>query len=118
MTAAREFDEQHGEEGGLEAFLEQASLVNDTDAWDSRSQKVTLMTLHAAKGLEFPVVFIVAVEERLLPHERSLDTTNNWKKNVACCSWASRGLNSNCNCRSSSIAPIVEASRGRFPACS
>ncbi len=71
LTAAREFDRQYEEPGALEAFLEQASLVNDTDAWDSQSQKVTLMTLHSAKGLEFPNVFIVAVEEKLLPHERS-----------------------------------------------
>ncbi len=71
LTAAREFDEDCSEPNALEAFLEQASLVNDADAWDSQSQKVTLMTLHAAKGLEFPVVFIVAVEQNLLPHERS-----------------------------------------------
>ena len=71
LTAAREFDEECSEPNALEAFLEQASLVNDADAWDSQSQKVTLMTLHAAKGLEFPVVFIVAVEQNLLPHERS-----------------------------------------------
>jgi DNA helicase II / ATP-dependent DNA helicase PcrA len=55
----------------LEQFLEESSLVADTDAWEAETDKVTLMTLHAAKGLEFPVVFIVAVEEGLLPHERS-----------------------------------------------
>jgi ATP-dependent DNA helicase UvrD/PcrA len=44
--------------------------VNDVDAWDTDTDKATLMTLHAAKGLEFPVVFIVAVEEGVLPHER------------------------------------------------
>jgi DNA helicase-2/ATP-dependent DNA helicase PcrA len=78
LTAARQFDELHpiasaGRTGPspLEEFLEQASLVADTDAWDSDSDRVTLMTMHAAKGLEFPVVFIVALEEGLLPHERS-----------------------------------------------
>jgi DNA helicase-2/ATP-dependent DNA helicase PcrA len=71
LTAAREFDEQNPGEGHLEEFLEQTSLVSDTDAWESESDRVTLMTLHAAKGLEFPVVFIVAIEEGLLPHERS-----------------------------------------------
>jgi DNA helicase-2/ATP-dependent DNA helicase PcrA len=44
--------------------------VNETDDWDTDTDKVTLMTLHAAKGLEFPVVFIVAVEDGVLPHER------------------------------------------------
>ncbi len=71
LTAAREHDEQNPGENRLEGFLEQASLVNDTDAWEVDDDRVTLMTLHAAKGLEFPVVFIVAIEEGLLPHERS-----------------------------------------------
>jgi DNA helicase-2/ATP-dependent DNA helicase PcrA len=71
LTDAREFDEAHGDSGGLEAFLEQASLVADIDDWQMEADRVTLMTLHAAKGLEFPVVFIVAVEEDLLPHERN-----------------------------------------------
>ena len=53
--------------------MEQTCLVNDTDAWEVDDDRATLMTLHAAKGLEFPVVFIVAVEEGLLPHERSRD---------------------------------------------
>ncbi|HEX4129253.1 MAG TPA: UvrD-helicase domain-containing protein [Pirellulales bacterium] len=73
LTAAREFDERNPEPGALEAFLEQASLVNDTDDWDAVQDRVTLMTLHASKGLEFPVVFITAVEEGLIPHERSRD---------------------------------------------
>ncbi len=71
LTAAREFDEAHGESGGLEAFLEQAALVNDTDAWEVDDDRVTLMTVHAAKGLEFPVVFLIALEEGIFPHERS-----------------------------------------------
>ena len=44
--------------------------MNETDDWDTETDKATLMTLHAAKGLEFPVVFIVAVEDGVLPHER------------------------------------------------
>jgi DNA helicase-2/ATP-dependent DNA helicase PcrA len=71
ITAAHEFDEQNPGENRLENFLEQACLVNDTDAWEADDDRVTLMTMHAAKGLEFPVVFVIAVEEGLLPHERS-----------------------------------------------
>ena len=56
--------------GQLEEYLERSWLVNETDDWDTQTDKVTLMTLHAAKGLEFPVVFIVAVEDGVLPHER------------------------------------------------
>ena len=71
LTAARDFDERRGEGGGLEEFLEMTALVNDVDALDGDNDVVTMMTLHASKGLEYPVVFITAVEEGLLPHERS-----------------------------------------------
>jgi DNA helicase-2/ATP-dependent DNA helicase PcrA len=70
LTDARQFDEQHGDGGGLEAYLERTWLVNETDDWDAETDKVTLMTMHAAKGLEFPLVFIIAVEDGVLPHER------------------------------------------------
>jgi DNA helicase-2/ATP-dependent DNA helicase PcrA len=71
LTAAREFDEKNSSDAPLETFLEEACLVNETDAWTADDDQATLMTLHASKGLEFPVVFIVALEEGLLPHERS-----------------------------------------------
>jgi len=71
LTIAREFDERHHGENPLGAFLEETSLVNETDDWEGGADRVTLMTLHASKGLEFPVVYLTAVEEGLLPHERS-----------------------------------------------
>jgi DNA helicase-2/ATP-dependent DNA helicase PcrA len=71
LTDARQFDEDYGSEGSLELYLEKTWLVNDVDDWEGDADKVTLMTLHAAKGLEFPVVFIVALEQGILPHERS-----------------------------------------------
>jgi DNA helicase-2/ATP-dependent DNA helicase PcrA len=71
LNAAREFDERNPSDHPLESFLEQAALMGDTDDWEQASDRVSLMTLHAAKGLEFPVVFIVAIEQGLLPHERS-----------------------------------------------
>ena len=57
----------------LAAFLEQVALISDIDTLDGSGNAVTLMTLHSAKGLEFPVVYIVGMEEGLLPHRRSLD---------------------------------------------
>ena len=72
INAAQQFDEQAGESRSLQAFLETTSLVSETDFVDESSGKVTLMTLHAAKGLEFPVVYIVGFEQNLIPHERAM----------------------------------------------
>lgn len=71
LAAADEFDKQHPIDGGLEAYLETAALVSDTDKFDRDVNHVKMMTMHAAKGLEFPCVYIVGVEEGILPHERS-----------------------------------------------
>jgi DNA helicase-2/ATP-dependent DNA helicase PcrA len=76
LTVARDFDERSFHPRPLEQFLEETSLVSDTDDWQSQSDRVALMTLHASKGLEFPVVYLAAVEEGLLPHERSRDQSD------------------------------------------
>jgi DNA helicase II / ATP-dependent DNA helicase PcrA len=60
------------EEAGLVGFLEDVSLVSDLDSADLSNDAVILMTLHSAKGLEFPVVFITGLEESILPHSRAL----------------------------------------------
>jgi len=67
------FDEALAQRSALQAFLEDVALVSDVDDLDQRQDAVTLITLHAAKGLEFPVVFMVGMEEGLLPHARSFD---------------------------------------------
>jgi DNA helicase II / ATP-dependent DNA helicase PcrA len=67
---AAEFEARGGE--GLADFLEQVALVSDADQYDEHASTVTLMTLHIAKGLEFPVVFIVGMEDGVFPHYRSM----------------------------------------------
>jgi DNA helicase-2/ATP-dependent DNA helicase PcrA len=59
---------------GLQAFLEDVALMSDVDTMDERAQGMTLITLHMVKGLEFPVVFMLGMEEGLFPHSRSLDS--------------------------------------------
>jgi len=70
INAIKQYDQQT-EEPSLVDYLQQISLFSDTDAYDTSSDRTALMTLHAAKGLEFENVFIVGVEDGILPHERS-----------------------------------------------
>lgn len=73
LTVTKEFDKQQGEEAGsLADFLATISLVTDLDRHDPESDQITLMTLHSAKGLEYPVVFLTGMEEGVFPHSRAL----------------------------------------------
>ena len=71
ITAAKQFHDANPE-STITDFLEQITLASDVDGWDEQAEHVSVMTLHASKGLEFPVVYVLAVEEGLLPHERSM----------------------------------------------
>lgn len=75
LTVSKKYDEYEGEEG-LNLFLEEVALVADTDNIDQGSKVVHLMTLHSAKGLEFEYVFIIGLEEGILPHSRSMLSPN------------------------------------------
>lgn len=73
LNAAAQFEEE-SLTGELSEFLQGMALVSDVDSYDTKADAVTLLTLHSAKGLEFPVVFILGLEEGLLPHANTLDT--------------------------------------------
>ena len=75
VGVAVEYD-RRAEEPSLDGFLQEVSLYSDIDAYADTGQLITLMTMHNAKGLEFPVVFLAGMEEGVFPHQRSLDEQN------------------------------------------
>jgi DNA helicase-2/ATP-dependent DNA helicase PcrA len=70
LSVAKEYIDVHGE-SDLEGFLEEISLVADIDNWNPEEEALTLMTVHAAKGLEFKIVFIIGMEDSIFPHANS-----------------------------------------------
>ncbi len=72
VGVAKDFEKTTEDEPNLENFLSQVALISDIDSADMEEERVTLMTLHSAKGLEFPVVFMAGMEEGLFPHVRTL----------------------------------------------
>jgi len=75
VGVAAEYD-RRAIEPSLDGFLQEVSLYTDQDSYVEAGSQITLMTLHNAKGLEFPVVFIVGMEEGVFPHQRSIDEQN------------------------------------------
>jgi DNA helicase-2/ATP-dependent DNA helicase PcrA len=73
VNVAVEYGAAAGDEGSLEEFLQQISLIADADTRTDDEGLVTLMTLHNAKGLEYPIVFMIGCEEGVFPHSRALD---------------------------------------------
>jgi len=93
-------------EPSVAGFLQETALLSDVDAYDANADRLTLMTLHAAKGLEFPAVFVVGLEEGQLPHARALDADDDVQEERRLCyvgltraqrhltlSWAARRAN-------------------------
>ena len=72
VGVAKDFEKEEEEEPNLENFLSKMALLSDIDNSDLEEERVTLMTLHSAKGLEFPVVFMTGMEEGMFPHSRTL----------------------------------------------
>ena len=72
MTVAKDFEANEDYEGKLSEFLENVTLASSTDELSEEDDAAVLMTIHSAKGLEFPVVFIAGMEERIFPSMRSV----------------------------------------------
>ena len=83
-TTALEFNAEEPP-SGLSTLLERLSLVADVDGYQESGESITLITLHQAKGLEFPVVFIVGLEEGLLPHIRSMESEDQMEEERRLC---------------------------------
>jgi DNA helicase-2/ATP-dependent DNA helicase PcrA len=84
VVASEEF-ERARESVSLEAFLDTVALISDVDEWSPERGAVTLMTLHSAKGLEFPVVFLTGMEEGIFPHLRSMDDVEEMEEERRLC---------------------------------
>lgn len=97
FNVTEEFDRNHddesyslgrlegGEGGALETFLVEVSLLTDQDRLQEEQERVTLMTLHSAKGLEYPIVFLTGMEEETLPHLRSMDNPSEMEEERRLC---------------------------------
>lgn len=84
ITVTQEYD-RNNPEGTLEDFLSFLSLVTDQDKYNETADTVSLMTLHTAKGLEFPVVFLAGMEEGIFPHSRSLESKHELEEERRLC---------------------------------
>lgn len=84
IMAIQEFEENN-EDKSLTAFLEYVALITDIDLYKEEEDRVTVMTLHGVKGLEFPVVFITGFEEGIFPHSRSLNSSEELEEERRLC---------------------------------
>ncbi len=84
-TPGSDFQDERAGIARLQGFLEEVSLLTDIDNYDDSTDAVILMTLHNAKGLEFPVVFIIGMEEGIFPHSRSMDSPDELEEERRLC---------------------------------
>ena len=117
ISAAREFDQEHPG-GAIQDFLAEVTLASPVDRWDQETGSVTLMTLHAAKGLEFPVVFVVALEEGLLPHTRANESDNELEEERRLLFVGITRARASCTSAGAGSGPSAASKRPRSPLAS
>ncbi len=115
VGVAGEFDRMNPE-GTLADFLQEISLYADVDSLEEGEPYVTLMTLHNAKGLEFPVVFLTGMEEGLCSRTPARWTSSGWRRSAVSATWASRGRRTGCICRTLCRACCRGAPATGYPA--
>ena len=84
LSAAQEFADKN-EDATLEAFLENIALVSDIDSLEENRDHITMLTAHSAKGLEFPVVFVIGMEEGIFPHQRAMSDNDEMEEERRLC---------------------------------
>ena len=84
LSAAQEFSDKK-EGATLEEFLENIALVSDIDSLEENRDHITMLTAHSAKGLEFPVVFVIGMEEGIFPHQRAMNDTDELEEERRLC---------------------------------
>ena len=89
LTKTKEYD-QNAEEPSLVDFLSEVSLVTDLDKLEDGDEAAVVMTMHSAKGLEFPYVFLVGLEEGIFPMPVRFIRSGNWRRNAVFVMWQSR----------------------------
>ena len=85
LTSIRGYMENAGDEPTLAGFLDEIALYTDLDSHDPDQDCVVMMTMHSAKGLEFPVVFVVGAEEGIFPGIRAI--RRRWRRSAGCAMW-------------------------------
>ena len=85
INVAIEFEEKNPDEATLEGFLNHVALISDFDVVAEDNDRISLMTVHSAKGLEFPIVFITGFEENIFPHSKALDSSSEMEEERRAC---------------------------------
>ena len=105
VNNVKNYCDQHGEEATLEGYLEDIALISDIDSYNESADQVVLMTIHSAKGLEFPYVFLIGMEEGVFPSEMSKYSEADLEEERRLATWASPAPRRSC------ISPTA------FPGC-